>query len=171
MVSRQRIQNHRFDVVSPISELPDDERLRKWPDGPIVVNIASENLSCQECEEDIEEENHYPGEQKCRQCRYVTCCWRAFKEHQQQIHNERPMTGLVVLSPLINIPLERKMRCLCGYATTDGNQLATHLVKCKKVSAYPADSLTPTGMLDSLGLVPKSTPDDSCPNTKESDDR
>lgn len=63
------------------------------------------------------------GEQRCQQCRYVTCCWRAFQEHQQQIHNERPKTSLIVPSPLINIPLEKKLQCPCGYMSTDGNQL------------------------------------------------
>ena len=160
MISKQRPQNRRFDIESPVTELPRDEKVKKWITGPITVNVCTENLSCQECEEDIDEQDHYPGEQRCQQCRYVTCCWRAFKEHQQQIHNERPMTSLVVPSPLINIPLEKKMQCSCGYATTDGNQLATHLIKCKKVSAYPMEDTAPSGMLDSLGLVPKNTCDE-----------
>ncbi|XP_076643086.1 uncharacterized protein LOC143353529 [Halictus rubicundus] len=162
LISKQRLQNRRFDIDSPVTELPPDEKVEKWVTMPITVNVnlTAENLSCQECEEDIEEQDHYPGEQRCQQCRYTTCCWRAFKEHQQQIHNERPMTSLVVPSPLINIPLEKRMQCACGYATTDGNQLATHLVKCKKVSAYPIEDAAPSGMLDSLGLVPKAVSED-----------
>ncbi|XP_076241418.1 relative of woc isoform X2 [Calliopsis andreniformis] len=161
MISKQRSHNKRFDIESPVTELPRDEKVKRWITGPITVNVPAENLSCQECEEDIDEQDHYPGEQKCQQCRYVTCCWRAFKEHQQQIHNERPMTSLVVPSPLINIPLNKRMQCSCGYATTDGNQLATHLIKCKKVSAYPMEDPAPSGMLDSLGLVPKNTSDET----------
>ncbi|CAK9827128.1 Pogo transposable element with ZNF domain [Anthophora retusa] len=160
MVSRQRPQNRRFEIDSPVIELPHDERVTKWIGGPVTVNIPDDHLSCKECEEDIDEQDHYPGEQKCQQCPYVTCCWRAYKEHQQQIHNERPMTSLVVPSPLINIPLDKRMQCSCGYATTDGNQLATHLIKCKRVSAYPVEDTAPSGMLNSLGLVPKNNPDE-----------
>nr|XP_012142642.1 PREDICTED: uncharacterized protein LOC100881864 isoform X4 [Megachile rotundata] len=164
MISKQRPQNRRFDIDSPITELPDDEKAEKWIDGPITVNVPFENLSCQECEEDIDEPDHYPGEQRCQQCRYITCCWRAFREHQQQIHNERPMTSLVVPSPLVNIPLDRKMQCSCGYVTTDGNQLATHLMKCEKISAYPLEDTAPPGMLNSLGLVPRNTSDEFDPD-------
>ncbi|XP_017788953.1 PREDICTED: uncharacterized protein LOC108571427 [Habropoda laboriosa] len=161
MVSKQRPQNRRFEIDSPVTELPHDERVTKWITGPVTVNVPDDNLSCKECEEDIDEQDHYPGEQKCQQCPYVTCCWRAYKEHQQQIHNERPMTSLVVPSPLINIPLDKRMQCSCGYATTDGNQLATHLIKCKTVSAYPLEDTAPSGMLNSLGLVPKNNPDET----------
>ncbi|XP_015432341.1 PREDICTED: uncharacterized protein LOC107188550 isoform X2 [Dufourea novaeangliae] len=161
MIPKLRTQTRRFDIDSPITELPHDEKVKKWATGPITVNVPVENLSCQECEEDIDEYDHYPGEQKCQQCRYITCCWRAFKEHQQQIHNERPMTSLVVPSPLINTPLDKKMQCACGYATVDGNQLATHLIRCKKVSAYPMEPTAPSAMLDSLGLVPKTISEDT----------
>ncbi|XP_015187397.1 PREDICTED: uncharacterized protein LOC107072179 isoform X2 [Polistes dominula] len=156
---KQRPVIRRFDVESPLPELPRDECVKKWSTGPISVNASSSHLPCQECEEDIDEQDHYPGEQRCQQCRYVTCCWRAFKEHLQQIHNERPMTSLIVPSPLINIPLEKKMQCRCGYTTNDGNQLAIHLIKCNEMTAYPIEESTPSGMLDSLGLVPKNVSD------------
>ncbi|KAI4481592.1 hypothetical protein M0802_013912 [Mischocyttarus mexicanus] len=159
MVLKQRPAIRRFDVESPIAELPRDEYVKKWNTGPISVNATTCHLPCQECEEDIEEEDHYPGEQRCQQCRYVTCCWRAFKEHLLQIHNERPMTSLIVPSPLINIPLEKKMQCKCGYTTNDGNQLAIHLIKCNEMTAYPIEDSAPSGMLDSLGLVPKNVSD------------
>ncbi|XP_012285507.1 uncharacterized protein LOC105702483 isoform X3 [Orussus abietinus] len=155
MVPRHRHQNKHFEVDSPPAKLSSDDSIKKWTTGPVKINAPISSLQCQECEEDIDEPDHYPGEQKCQQCRYVTCCWRAFKEHQQQIHKERPKTGLVILSPLINIPLENRMQCPCGFITVDGNQLATHLIKCKRISAYPMEEPGPSGMLDSLGLVPK----------------
>ncbi|XP_032672689.1 uncharacterized protein LOC116844778 isoform X2 [Odontomachus brunneus] len=159
MILKERPEAKRFDVGSPLPELPPDEKIQRWNTGPITVNTSVSHLPCQECEEDIDEEDHYPGEQQCSQCRYVTCCWRAFKEHQQQIHNERPKTSLVVPSPLINIPLGKKLQCPCGYTSTDGNQLATHLIKCNRISAYPVEDSTSSGMLDSLGLVPKTAPE------------
>ncbi|XP_066594901.1 uncharacterized protein row [Prorops nasuta] len=160
MITKQRPIARRFDVESPPPELPDDDNIKRWSSGPIKINCHG-HLLCQECEEDVEEEDHYPGEQKCQQCRYVTCCWRAFKEHQQQTHNERPMTSIVLPSPLINIPLDKEMYCQCGYSTIDGNQLATHLIKCKCVSAYPNKISGSSRMLNSLGLVPKSSSEDN----------
>ncbi|XP_012223210.1 uncharacterized protein [Linepithema humile] len=156
MISKERPEIIRFTIDSPLPELPPDENIQKWSTGPITVNTCTRYLPCQECEEDIDEEEHYPGEQRCQQCRYITCCWRAFQEHQQQIHNERPKTSLIVPSPLINIPLEKKLQCLCGYTSNNGNRLARHLIKCKRTSAHPVDESTQSGMLDSLGLVPKS---------------
>ncbi|XP_018346712.1 PREDICTED: uncharacterized protein LOC108751155 [Trachymyrmex septentrionalis] len=159
MVSKDVLET-RFTVDSPLPELPPDEKIQKWSTGPIMVNTSVRYLSCQECEEDIDEDEHYPGEQRCQQCRYVTCCWRAFQEHQQQIHNERPKTSLIVPSPLVNIPLDKKLQCLCGYTSIDGNQLARHLIKCKKLSARPVDDST-SGMLNSLGLVPKTASEEA----------
>ncbi|KAF7992971.1 hypothetical protein HCN44_005752 [Aphidius gifuensis] len=156
MISKSRHSLRAFmEMDYSTTELPND--LNRWPNGPITVNARHLNLRCQECEEDIDEPEHYPGEQKCEQCRYVTCCWRAFKEHQQQVHNERPMTSLVVPSPLINIPLERKMHCGCGFSTKDGNLLANHFVKCSigKILKASGEKRGSSGMLDSLGLVPK----------------
>lgn len=160
MILKHRPQHRRIEMDSPITELPSDERFKRWLDGPVTVNIPVENLSCLECEEDMDEQDHYPGEQRCQRCSYVTCCWRAFKEHQQQVHNERPMTSLVVPSPLVNIPLDKKMQCTCGHATTDGNQLAAHLIQCKSASAYISEDTAPSGMLNSLGLVPKNNSDE-----------
>ncbi|XP_024946779.1 uncharacterized protein LOC107273670 isoform X2 [Cephus cinctus] len=158
IISKQKNHNKHNEIESPVADLPVDEHVKKWNTGPIRINAPSD-LPCQECEEDIDQQEHFPGEQKCQQCRYVTCCWRAFKEHQQQIHNERPMTSLVTLPPLLNILLENKMQCPCGFATNDGNHLATHLIKCKRVSAYPYQESEPSGMLNSLGLVAKGSSD------------
>ncbi|XP_077271885.1 relative of woc isoform X1 [Temnothorax americanus] len=161
MVSKNIPEIIRFSVDSPRPELPPDEKIQKWSTGPVMVNTSARYLSCQECEEDIDEDEHYPGEQRCQQCRYVTCCWRAFQEHQQQIHNERPKTSLIVPSPLVNIPLDKKLQCPCGYTSNDGNRLAKHLIKCKRLSAHPVEESAPSGMLDSLGLVPRTASEES----------
>ncbi|KAL6263265.1 hypothetical protein P5V15_006065 [Pogonomyrmex californicus] len=166
MISNRIPEVVQFSVDSPPPELPLDDKIQKWSTGPITVNTFTRHLSCQECEEDIEEDEHYPGEQRCQQCRYVTCCWRAFQEHQQQIHNERPKISLIVPSPLVNIPLEKKLQCECGYMSNDGNRLAKHLIKCKKMSARPVEESAPSGMLDSLGLVPRTASEEADTNGK-----
>lgn len=60
MVSKERPEMIRFAVDSPPPELPPDEKIQKWSTGPITVNTSTRYLACQECEEDIDEEDHYP---------------------------------------------------------------------------------------------------------------
>jgi len=60
MVSKNIPEIVRFSVDSPLPELPPDEKIQKWCTGPIMVNTSIRYLSCQECEEDIDEEEHYP---------------------------------------------------------------------------------------------------------------
>lgn len=60
MISKERPEIVRFDVDSPLPELPPDEKIQKWNTGPITVNTSTRYLPCQECEEDIDEEEHYP---------------------------------------------------------------------------------------------------------------
>ncbi|KAG8034937.1 hypothetical protein G9C98_008013, partial [Cotesia typhae] len=101
VICKSQHQLRRIVVRSPSPELPEDDNIKKWNYGQVKINLPNmglrsyQPLSCLECEEDVDEEQHFPGEQRCLHCRYVTCCWRAFKEHQQQIHNERPMTTTV----------------------------------------------------------------------------
>lgn len=37
--------------------------------------------------------------------------------------------------------------------------IAIHLIKCNEMTAYPIEESAPSGMLDSLGLVPKNVSD------------
>lgn len=60
MIPKQRPLIRRFDVESPVAELPKDECVKKWSTGPILVNTSTSHLPCQECEEDIDEQDHYP---------------------------------------------------------------------------------------------------------------
>lgn len=60
MVSKNVPETIRFSVDSPQPELPPDEKIQKWNTGPITVNTSVKYLSCQECEEDIDEDEHYP---------------------------------------------------------------------------------------------------------------
>jgi len=60
MISKERPEVIQFTVDSPCPELPPDEKIEKWNTGPITVNTSTKYLPCQECEEDIDEEDHYP---------------------------------------------------------------------------------------------------------------
>ena len=60
-ISRQKVlSSKRVEIESPLPEIPEDDDLNKWYNGPIAVNVSNNNLSCQECEEDINEPYHYP---------------------------------------------------------------------------------------------------------------
>ncbi|XP_014221728.1 uncharacterized protein LOC106648992 [Trichogramma pretiosum] len=146
--SRNVVNRYVFDDFAHV--ITPTERVKRWYSGPMTVN-APYTSSCKECEEDVDMREHYPGEQKCQNCRYVTCCWRAFKEHQKQIHNERPLTSVVVPSPLLSIPLDHEVQCSCDYKTLDGNKMAAHLIKCGKRNC----KIKSKPVLDSLGLVPR----------------
>lgn len=60
MILKERPETIRFDIDSPSPELPLDEKLQKWSTGSLTINTSIDYLSCQECEEDIAEEDHYP---------------------------------------------------------------------------------------------------------------
>lgn len=60
MISKNIPEIIRFTVDSPQPELPPNEKIQKWSTGSITVNTSNRYLSCQECEEDIDEEEHYP---------------------------------------------------------------------------------------------------------------
>ena len=58
MITRQRPQVKKFERIGPSAEPSKD--VKKWSTGPIRVNLPSNNFPCQECEEDIDEMDHYP---------------------------------------------------------------------------------------------------------------
>lgn len=57
MMPKQRAAIRRFEPQIPGPEFPDDS-MKKWM--RIKVNTPTPNLPCQECEEDIDELEHYP---------------------------------------------------------------------------------------------------------------
>lgn len=60
MISKNISEIIRFSVDNPQPELPPDDKIQKWNTGQITVNTSTRYLSCEECEEDIDEDEHYP---------------------------------------------------------------------------------------------------------------
>lgn len=58
MITRQRPQVKRFEKINFNPEACKD--VKKWNSGPVKVNLPSNSFPCQECEEDIDEIDHYP---------------------------------------------------------------------------------------------------------------
>ena len=59
----------------------------------------------------------------CEKCDYTTYCRKAFAIH---MCTENKYT----------FQLEKDMLCLCGYKSSDGFELARHLVFCKHKTVY-----------------------------------
>lgn len=49
----------RAEVDKIANESPSEE-ICKWKTGPLRINLSDNNYPCQECEDDIDGENHYP---------------------------------------------------------------------------------------------------------------
>lgn len=112
---------------------------------------------CLECGDDFQEENHIASMTKCFRCKYQTVCSRAILEHVSSC--------VEVNDKSTSSPLDKRMFCICGFASEDGNELANHLAQCDKKSAYdsPDAALANTvkcNMLDMLDLMPRDGVDD-----------
>lgn len=87
-------------------------------------------LICIECGEDFQESNHFNALTLCPKCPFRTACSRSIFKHieMHQSETKKPIKHL----------LEHEMYCVCGYSTSDGDELAKHLLKCEHKSAYPS---------------------------------
>ncbi|VEN48408.1 unnamed protein product [Callosobruchus maculatus] len=135
-------------------------KMDKYPGDADVINFDTlrynvpKDLVCKECSQPLDAPKHFPSFESCQNpnCQYSTCCTNAMQEHNAKCNK----TGNPVAVDIL--PFE--MHCICGFCSTDGNQMAKHLAICEKKSAYPskvkAKAATVThSMLDVLGLVRK----------------
>nr|CAH7747016.1 unnamed protein product [Callosobruchus chinensis] len=135
-------------------------KMDKYPRDADVINFDTlrynvpNDLACKECSQPLDAPKHFPSFESCQNpnCQYSTCCTNAMQEHNAKCNK----TG----NPVAEDTLPFEMHCICGFCSTDGNQMAKHLAICEKKSAYPskvkAKAATVThSMLDVLGLVRK----------------
>ncbi|XP_039279025.1 uncharacterized protein LOC111049879 [Nilaparvata lugens] len=105
----------------------------------IEITGALDGSKCCECEGDFLADSHFDGYYSCMRCPYRTCCSKAMMEHTTTFHShvsarERGNLGVQVI-------LDKELHCVCGYKSSNGNQLAKHLVDCGRKSAYPSTTL------------------------------
>lgn len=85
---------------------------------------------CLECGDDFQEDNHIRSITKCTKCKYQTACSRAILKHTSTC------TGDVNIDLMSPCPLGAEMHCICGYSSSEGNDLARHMATCDRKSAY-----------------------------------
>lgn len=107
---------------------------------------------CLECGDDFQEDNHIRAITKCTKCKYQTACSRAILQHASNCSVDS--NGETAMA----CPLDSEMFCICGYSSSDGNDLARHLAQCDRKSAYKSAEAAQANtvkcnMLDMLGLV------------------
>ncbi|CAH2011012.1 unnamed protein product [Acanthoscelides obtectus] len=135
-------------------------KMDKYPGDADVINFDTlrynvpKDLVCKECDQPLDAPKHFPSFETCQNpnCQYSTCCTNAMQEHNAKCSK----TG----NPVAEDKLPFEMHCICGFCSTDGNEIAKHLAICEKKSSYPskvkAKAATVThSMLDVLGLVRK----------------
>lgn len=118
---------------------------------------------CLECDEDFQEDNHIISQAKCVKCNYQTACSSAISEHVANC------TGTSTTETVPPCPLDHEFFCICGYSSTEGNNLARHLAACERKSAYESTDVAQQNtvkcnMLDMLGLVRRDGEDDEDSN-------
>lgn len=114
---------------------------------------------CLECDADFEERSHFPGLMACHRCTYGTSCQRAMVAHGLQCAaTNADATVPAAASQVGHAPLGREYHCVCGTTSTDGNELAKHLVMCGRLAAYGSaeaaqENTVKRSVLDMLGLM------------------
>ncbi|RZF39820.1 hypothetical protein LSTR_LSTR000468 [Laodelphax striatellus] len=146
----------------------------------VQFTIPEESSTCSECESSLKEEEHFPGEFNCKQCKFVTNCYNAIIDHVTVYHDLRlePVGGKQMGGkPFMRVTdLKEPMHCCCGFASSSGNKLAYHLLSCKKKSVYPSPMIANQNALSVTCQTPnledEDDPDDpdeimeeSTPNT------
>lgn len=100
----------------------------------------------------LQENNHIRSVSKCAKCKYQSACSRAILEHVSNCNGEETTDTTVAYQ------LGSEMFCICGYSSSEGNDLARHLATCDRKSAYESAEVAQSNtvkcnMLDMLGLV------------------
>lgn len=119
-----------------------------------VTFSIPEDYKCKECGKFISVESHFKDIMFCMKadCKYQTMCKTAMMSHKVLCN--------LYSKKVQEHPLDFELFCVCGFSSSDGNEMAGHLAICERKSAYPSAeaaskaSITP-GMLDVLGLIRK----------------
>ncbi|XP_067123275.1 uncharacterized protein [Centruroides vittatus] len=117
------------------------------PPKPLNTKVSSSNIEslnmpsykCCECGRPMTL-RHFGRFLSCGSCHYSTNCCKAFVDHMIMKHSKLKRTGKNMAMDLKPIVLKYPVNCACGYSSTDGNVIATHLVNCKKTSCHISNS-------------------------------
>lgn len=89
---------------------------------------------CLECKMDILGNQHFTSYMTCMKCMFGTCCKVTMNRHVEKCHE---IKGKRKNAQRKIIPLKNPLYCVCGFSSSCGNEMASHLVHCKRRIAYP----------------------------------
>lgn len=128
-----------------------------------LILYAENGKICLECDEDFQEDNHIMSQLKCVKCNFQTACSRTILQHAAHC------TGTSTSEAVPLNPLGKEFYCICGFSSSEGNDLAKHLATCERKSAYETteaaqENTVKCNMLDMLGLVRRDGEEDEDSN-------
>lgn len=94
--------------------------------------VLPEGMLCRECDTPLERDKHFLGTKKCSKCSYVTQCYRAMLHHSGYCAGPHSLEDAPRPAPY-------RTYCVCGYNTTIGTDMLTHLLMCEHKSAYNSE--------------------------------
>lgn len=94
--------------------------------------VLPEGMLCRECDTPLEREKHFLGTTSCTKCSYGTSCYRAMLRHNGYCAGPHSLEDAPRDAPY-------RSHCVCGYNTTVGTDMLTHLLMCDHKSAYASE--------------------------------
>ncbi|XP_065217107.1 uncharacterized protein row isoform X2 [Planococcus citri] len=88
---------------------------------------------CVECKTEVTPATHFTSYMTCMKCMFASCCKVVMSKHVVQFHESRGKKKIPIKR---KIPLDNPLHCACGFTSSDGNAIASHLINCKRKIAY-----------------------------------
>ncbi|KAJ8726638.1 hypothetical protein PYW07_001336 [Mythimna separata] len=122
--------------------------------------VLPDGMLCRECDTPLEREKHFLGTTRCTKCSYGTSCYRAMLRHNGYCAGPHSLEDAPRDAPY-------RSHCVCGYNTTVGTDMLTHLLMCGHASAYAseADARANTQGAEDAPAPAKSKPVEDAPTT------
>ncbi|CAH0748655.1 unnamed protein product [Diatraea saccharalis] len=121
-----------------------------------VTLMLPDGFLCRECDTPLESDKHFLGAARCSKCPFVSGCYRAL------LHHSGYCAGPHCLEDAPR-PAPYRTRCVCGYNTTIGTDMLTHLLICEHKSAYASEEDARANTVGADEQITKTT-DDSQPD-------
>lgn len=120
-------------IVSPTNLLNSSSCRPRFSMPAVHLEPQALHCTCLECRKPIDED-HFNRSVSCGECKYTTNCTKAFADHMICRHSSA-VKSRVPLFRLAPPALRRPGTCPCGFQSSDGNTLISHLVSCDQTTA------------------------------------
>nr|XP_037278975.1 uncharacterized protein LOC119172092 isoform X1 [Rhipicephalus microplus]XP_037278977.1 uncharacterized protein LOC119172092 isoform X1 [Rhipicephalus microplus]XP_037278978.1 uncharacterized protein LOC119172092 isoform X1 [Rhipicephalus microplus]XP_037278979.1 uncharacterized protein LOC119172092 isoform X1 [Rhipicephalus microplus] len=120
-------------TISPTNHLNSSSCQPRFSMPAVHLDPQALNHACIECHKPIDED-HFNRCVRCGECKYTTNCTKVFADHMICRHSSA-VKNRVPLWRLAPPALRRPGTCPCGFQSSDGNTLISHLVSCNQMTA------------------------------------